>query len=105
MTDKTIEWNLGFAYKEVIERLEKLLTQARYVYTRAGTHSEMHFQVALSQGTLELHARPLRSHRSPFSSQIILHRTLLTMTFAGASADEEQTFLQRLTLAFLRVGG
>ncbi len=105
MTEKTIEWNLGFAPDEVLVGLEKLFTEVGYAYLRAETDSEVRFQVTLAQGALELAVRPLLSQRSPFSPQIILHRTLLVMTFTGASAREEKTFLHHLTLTFLRVGG
>ncbi|MBI3303718.1 MAG: hypothetical protein HYZ72_16760 [Deltaproteobacteria bacterium] len=105
MNEKTIEWNLGFARDEVIAGLEKLLTQAGYTYTRAETDAEDRFQVTLPQGTVALVVRPLPSRRSPFGPQIVFHRTLLVMTYTGVSAQEEETFLHRLTLTFLRAGG
>lgn len=105
MTEKTIEWNLGFAHEEVVVGLEKMLTKAGYAYSRTDASPAVHFQITLPQGTCELHARPLLSHRSPFSPQIILHRTLLVITCTGVSAQDEQALLHRLTLAFLRVGG
>jgi hypothetical protein len=105
VTEKTIEWNLGFTPDEVIVGLEKLLTEAGYAYTRVEPDAEVRFQVTLAQGTLGLTVRPLLGQRSPFSPQLILHRTLLVMTWNGVSAEEEAVFLRRLTLAFLRVGG
>jgi hypothetical protein len=103
--EKTIEWNLGFARDEVIAGLEKLLTETGYVYTRADTDTEIRFQAILAQGLLELTVRALLSQRSPFNPPIFFHRTLLVMTFTGVSTQEEETFLRRLTLTFLRVGG
>ncbi|MGH8010831.1 MAG: hypothetical protein ACREQ3_27915 [Candidatus Binatia bacterium] len=105
MTQKTIEWNLSFAQDEVITGVENLLSTGGYIYTRGGSDAEVRLHVTLSQGSLELAVRPLLSQRSPFSQQIGFHRTLLVMTWTGVSAQEEETFLRRLTLTFLRVGG
>lgn len=105
MTDKTIEWNLGFAQDEVVAGLEKLLTQGEYTYTRAETDTEAQFQVTLFSGSLRLVVRQLPSRHSPFNPQVFFHRTLLVMTFAGISIQEEEAFLHRLTLTFLRAGG
>jgi hypothetical protein len=105
VSEKTVEWNLGFAYDEVVVGLEKLLSQGGYTYTRSDTDTEAHFHVALMPGTLSLIAKPLLSHRSPFNSQIILHRTLLTITCVGVAAHDEESFFRRLTLTFLRAGG
>ena len=105
MTEKAIEWNLGFARDEVVTGLEKFLAEGKYTYTQAETDARVDFHVALSSGSLTLTVRPLLSHRSPFSPKIILHRTLLLVTFVGVSDQEKETFLHRLTLTFLRVGG
>jgi len=105
VTDKTVEWNLGFAQGEVVEGLEKLLTQAGYPYTRIEADAEVQFQVILPSGSLRLVVRPLPSHHSPFNPQVLFHRTLLLMTFADVSIQEEEAFLHRLTLTFLRAGG
>ena len=105
MTDKTIEWNLGFEQDEVATGLERLLTRTGYRYTRAETDTEAQFQVTLSSGSLRLVVRPLLPHHSPFNPQVFFHRTLLVMTFTGVSVQEEAAFLHRLTLTFLRAGG
>ena len=105
MSEKTIEWNLGFAYDEVRAGLEQLLTEAGYTFTHANHDNAAHFQVTFPQGLLELAVRPLPSQQSPFKAQIFFHRTLLTMTYRDVSAQEEETFLHRLTLKFLRAGG
>ncbi|TMA58477.1 MAG: hypothetical protein E6J80_04940 [Deltaproteobacteria bacterium] len=57
MSEKTIEWNLGFARDEVLAGLEKLLTTAGYAYTRVATDGEVRFQVTLAQGPLGVTAR------------------------------------------------
>lgn len=105
MTEKTIEWNLGFARDEVIAGLEKLLGTAGYTYTRTEIDAEVRWQVTLAPGTIGLTVRPLPSQRSPFGPHLVFHRTLLAMTYTGVSAEKEKTFLHRLTLAFLRAGG
>jgi hypothetical protein len=103
--EKTVEWNLGFAYDEVIAGLEKLLSEGTYAHTRTATDTETHFQVTLAQGTLGLKVQPLLSHQSPFNPHVFFHRTLLVMTFMEVSRQDEETFLHRLTLRFLRAGG
>jgi len=105
VTERTIEWNLGFAPAGVVVGLEKLLTQTGYVYTRVETAPEVQFQVTLSSGVLKLVVQPLPSHPSPFNPQVFFHRTVLVMTFAAVSVQEEEAFLHRLMLAFLRAGG
>jgi hypothetical protein len=105
MSERTIEWNIAFARDEVVAGLEKLLSQAGYVYTRIDTEAETHFQTTLFQGALDMVVRPLSAHRGPFNLPITLHRALLTVTYSGLSAQEEETWRHRLTLAFLRVGG
>jgi hypothetical protein len=103
--EKTVEWNLGFAYDEVIAGLEKLLSEGEYAHTRAETAAETHFQVTLAQGTLGLKVQPLPSHQSPFNPYVSFHRTLVVMTFSEVGRQDEETFLHRLTLRFLRAGG
>ncbi len=105
MDEKTIEWNLGFAYDEVIAGLEKLLSEGTYAHTRTETAAEAHFQVMLAQGTFRLKVQPLPSHQSPFNLPVVFQRTLLVMTFNEVSRQDEETFLHRLTLRFLRAGG
>jgi hypothetical protein len=103
--EKTVEWNLGFAYDEVIAGLENLLSEGEYTYSRTETAAETHVQVILAQGTLGLKVQPLPSHQSPFNPHVFFHRTLLVMTFMEVSRQDEETFLHRLTLRFLRAGG
>jgi hypothetical protein len=105
MSTNTIEWNLAFARGEVVAGLEKLLGQLGYAYTRNDAEAETRFQATLSPGLLDLVVQPLASHRSPFNLQVVLHRTLLTATCTGLSAQEEGRFRHGLTLTFLRVGG
>lgn len=105
MAEKTIEWNLGFARDEVIVGLEKLFAKAALPFTRMEGEAEVRFHVSLSSGSLRLTVQPLRSSHGPFNLQGLSQRTLLQITFVGASAQEEETFLRHLTLAFLRVGG
>jgi hypothetical protein len=105
MREKTVEWNLGFTRDEVITGLKKLLREARYTYTQTETNAEMGFQVTLSGGSLQLSVLPLPSHNSPFNPHVFVHRTLLVMTFTGAGMQDEEAFLRRLTLTFLRAGG
>jgi hypothetical protein len=52
-----------------------------------------------------LTVRPLLAPFRPFNFQGGIRRTLLLMTFSEVNAQEEEAFLRRLTLAFLRVGG
>jgi hypothetical protein len=105
VTEKTVEWNLGFARDEVLAGLEKLLAGAGYLYTRTESEAEVRFQVTLPQGSLGLTVRPLLSQRSPFGPHLFFHRTLLIMTYRDVSVQDEETFLRRLTLTFLRAGG
>lgn len=105
MSTNTIEWDLAFARDEVVARLEKLLAQLGYAYTRSDTDDETRFQATCSQRVLDIVVRPLTPHRSPFNLQVVLHRTLLIATCTGLSAGEEETLRRGLTLTFLRVGG
>jgi hypothetical protein len=104
-THKTVEWNLGFAHDEVVAGLEKLLTQGGYLYTRTTIDEAVQFQATLPSGALRLVARALPSHHSPFNLHIFFHRTLLVMTFTGVRTEDEEVFMRRLTLTFLRAGG
>jgi hypothetical protein len=105
MTEKTIEWNLAFARDEVVAGLEKLLTRAGCTYTRTETDAETHFQATLCGGSLQAVVRPLASHHGPFNLQVVLHRTLLVITYTGLTTQEEEALRRSLTLTFLRVGG
>jgi len=105
VSEKTIEWNLGFARDEVEVGLKKLLAEFGSVYTYSRTDAETRFQATLLQGSLEAIVRPLSSYRSPFNVQATLHRTLLVVSYSGLSAQEEEALQRRLTLTFLRVGG
>jgi hypothetical protein len=101
-----LEWNLGFAFDEVVAGLEKMCSLRNYAYTRTDQEGETGLAVTLPSGTLALSVKPLLSHRSPFSPNIILHRTLLIVTMTGTvTSQERETFRQHLTLAFLRAGG
>ena len=102
---KTIEWNLGFARDEVIGGLEKLLTQGGYEYTRTEIDAEVHFQATVSPGSIALKVQPLLASTSPFNVHIFFHRTLLLMAFTDVKTQEEESFMRRLTLTFLRAGG
>ena len=106
MSEILLEWNLGFAFDEVVEGLEKMCSMRGYVHTRTDRDGETLLSLTLPSEILELSVRPLRSHRSPFSPLIILHRTMLTVASAGAvTPQDRETFRQHLTLAFLRAGG
>jgi hypothetical protein len=102
---KSIEWNLGFAYADVVERLAKMLTDMGSPYTQATRDLGAVFQASLSHGRLELSARPASGPKSSALLQAVRHRTFLGMTFIEVSPEDEKDFMQRLTLAFLRVGG
>jgi hypothetical protein len=106
VTTSLLEWDLGFAFDEVVEGLEKMCTMRRYVYTRTDRDGETCLSVTLPSATLKLLVKPLLSHRSPFSPLIILRRTLLTVTsLAPVALHDWDTFRQHMTLAFLRAGG
>ena len=105
MTHKSIEWNLGFAYADVVERLAKMLDKIGSMYTQETTASEAVFHASLSHGRLELRARPASVPKSSALLQAVRHRTLLGITFMEVSPEDEKDFMQRLTIAFLRVGG
>jgi hypothetical protein len=101
-----LEWNLGFAFDEVVEGLEKMCTTRGYVRTRTDCDGETVFSLSLWSGTLELSVKPLSSYRSPFGHNITWHRTLLTVSETGVvTPQEREIFRQHLTLAFLRAGG
>jgi hypothetical protein len=105
MREKTVEWNLGFARDDVIVGLKKLLREARYTYIHTETNAETGFQVTFPEGSLQLSVLPLPSHNSPFNPHVFFRRTLLVMTFTGAGVQDEEAFMRRLTLTFLRAGG
>jgi hypothetical protein len=105
VTHKSIEWNLGFAYADVVERLAKMLDKIGSTYTHEITDSAAVFHASLSHGRLELSARPASMPKSSALLQAVRHRTLLSITFTEVSPEDKKDFMQRLTIAFLRVGG
>ena len=105
MRHTSIEWNLGFAYAEVVERLAKMLDDIGSTYTQATTDSGAVFHASLSHGRLELNACPASVPKISALLQAVRHRTLLGITFIEVSPEDEKDFRQRLTIAFLRVGG
>ena len=105
MSEKVIEWNLGFARDEVVAGVEKLFTQLNWAHTRAETDAETRFQAVYLRKEIEASVRPLTSYRSPFNVHATLHRTLLTLSAVGLDAEERKTLRHKLTLVFLRVGG
>lgn len=106
MTAPLLEWNLGFAFHEVVEGLEKMCVMRGYVSARTDRDGETDLSVILPSGTLALSVKPLLSHRSPFSPLIILHRTMLLITSTDPIASHDwESFRQHVTLAFLRAGG
>ena len=106
MTTPLLEWDLSFAFDEVVEGLEKMCIMRRYVYARTDRDGETCLSVMLPPATLGLLVKPLLSPRSPFSPLIILRRTLLTVTsLASVAPHEWDIFRQHVTLAFLRAGG
>ena len=106
MTTPLLEWNLGFAFDEVVEGLEKMCTLRSYTYNRTDRDGETCLSITLPSGMLKLLVKPLLSHYSPFSPLIILHRTLLTVTStAPVALYDWEPFRQHVTLAFLRAGG
>ncbi len=106
MTTPLLEWNLGFAFAEVVEGLEKMCVTRGYIYARADRDGETDFSVTLPSGILALVVKPLPSHRSPFSPLIIVHRTMLTITSLTTIAPQDwDPFQRHVTLAFLRAGG
>jgi hypothetical protein len=106
VTTPLLEWNLGFAFAEVVEGLEKMCVTRGYVYSRVDRDGETDFSVTLPSGILALVVKPLLSQRSPFSPLIIVHRTMLTITSLTTIALQDwDPFQRHVTLAFLRAGG
>lgn len=105
MTHRSIEWNLGFAYTEVVERVAKMLDKMGSKYIREATDSETTFRAGLSHGRLELTARPASVSKGSVILQAVRHRTLLGITFVAVNAEEEKDFMRLLTTSFLRIGG
>lgn len=106
MTTPLLEWNLGFAFDEVVEGVEQMCAMRSYIYTRTDRDSETCLSITLPSGMLELLVKPLLSHHSPFSPLIILHRTSLTVTStAPVVLHDWEPFRQHVMLAFLRAGG
>lgn len=102
---KSIEWNLGFAYADVVERLANMLEAIGSTHTQETTDSGAVFHASLSHGRLELSARPACVPHSSALLRAVRHRTFLGMTFIEVSPEDEKAFMQRVTIAFLRVGG
>jgi hypothetical protein len=100
-----MEWNLAFAADEVTAGVEKLLAKLNMTFSRADSDEDTVFHAHPAAGTLTFTVHPLAAHKSPFNIQVTLHRTLLTVAFAGFSAEAEAALQKGLTLAFLRVGG
>ncbi len=105
MRENTIEWNLAFAADEVKTGVEKLLAKLHYPAALSESAEECVIRACPPMGTLSFVVRPLAAHKSPFNLQATWRRTLLIVTYAGFSSQEEATLRQGLTLAFLRVGG
>ena len=105
--NSSTEWNLGFAYPEVVARLEKLFDERQIPYSRETSGSEARFTARLphAQGCIELIARPAAPSGRSAVLQAVRHRTLLGIHFQAVEAEQEKAFMQRLTIAFLRVGG
>lgn len=106
MITSLLEWNLGFAFDEVVEGLEKMCTRRSYLYARTDRGGETCLSITLPSGILKLLVKPLLPRCSPFSPLIIWHRTLLTVTStAPVALCDWEPFRQHVTLAFLRAGG
>ncbi len=105
MTDTTLEWNVAFSSAEVIPRLENLFRQYGYTYTQEDKAADRLYRTTLGQGRLELVMHPLEPKRSPFSRNILIQRTLLSITYKNVTEADQARFKHQLTLAFLRVGG
>ena len=98
-----ISWDLGFAYAEVVSRLDTLLSHKHIPYRREYTDAEARFSASLpDQGRVELRARPVE----PSGPLRVVHqRTVLDMRFQDLDPDQEKAFLHNLNIAFLRLGG
>ncbi|MBI3248341.1 MAG: hypothetical protein HYZ50_17695 [Deltaproteobacteria bacterium] len=105
MSEKMIEWNLAFSIDEVMAGVEKMLGKLGYAFTCTQNDDERFFRATPLEGSLTLTAHPLAAHRSPFNLPVTLHRTLLTVVYAGFSVENEASLKRQLTFAFLRVGG
>lgn len=101
------EWNLGFACTEMVTRLEKLFDERQVPYTQETSDAEVRFVARLphGQGSIELTARPTVPADRSALLRAVRHRTVLSIHFQAVDAEEEKAFMQRLTIAFLRVGG
>ena len=107
VANTSTEWNLGFAYAEVVTRLEKLFDERQMLYTQEASDTEARFVARLppGQGSIELTARPAVTSRGSALLQAVRHRTLLGIHFQAVEAEQEKAFMQRLSIAFLRLGG
>ena len=107
MAETATEWNLGFAYAEVVSRLEKMLEDRQVSYRQEKTDAEARFHATLphGQGRIELIARPVQSSDRPALLRAVHQRTLLSVRFQALGPQQEKAFMHGLNLAFLRVGG
>ena len=98
-----ISWDLGFAYAEVVSRLDTMLSRKQLPYQRQHTAAEARFSASLpDQGRVELRARPVE----PSGPLRVVHqRTVLDIRFQDLGPDQEKDFLHDLNIAFLRLGG
>ena len=96
-------WDLGFAYAEVVSRLDTLLSRKHLPYQQEYTDAEARFHASLpGQGRVELRARPVE----PSGPLRVVHqRTVLDVRFQDLGQDQEKAFLHDLNIAFLRLGG
>lgn len=96
-------WDLGFAYAEVVSRLDTLLSRKYLPYQHEYTDTETRFQASLpAQGRVALRARPVE----PSGPLRVVHqRTVLDIRFEALDPDQEKAFLHDLNIAFLRLGG
>lgn len=107
MAKTAAEWNLGFAYAEVVARLEKMLEDRQVSYRQEETDAETCFHATLphGQGRIELTARPVQSSNRPALLRVVRQRTFLSVRFRALGPQQEKAFMHGLSIAFLRVGG
>lgn len=107
MAKTATEWNLGFAYAEVVTRLEKMLAHRQVSYHQEKTDAEARFHATLphGQGRIELIARPIQPSDKPALLRAVRQRTLLSVRFQALDPQQEKAFMHSLNIAFLRVGG
>ncbi len=107
MAETTMEWNLGFAYTEVVTRLEKMLVSRQVAYCQEETAAEARFHATLphNQGRIELIVRPIESSDRPALLKAVRQRTSLRVRLQALGPQQEKAFMHGLNVAFLRVGG